>query len=61
MVYEIVVEYVIEILFLHVFELLFVYMLKSGHDVFRCRTLCHNEDIVICSKITSCLLGGGDV
>ena len=60
MVYEIVVKYEIEILSLHVFELLFVYMLRSDHDVFRCRTLYHNEDNVIYSKIASCLLEGDD-
>ena len=42
------------------FELLFVYMLRSGRDVFRCRTLCHNENIVIYSKIESWLLEGDD-
>ena len=44
-VYEIVVECVIGIVFLYVFELVFVY----------------NGDIVICSKIISYLLRGGNV
>ena len=34
--YNFFVEYWIEIVFFNIFELLFVYMLRSDHDEFRC-------------------------
>ena len=44
----------------YAFGRLFNHKLGSNHDVLHCWILCHNRDILIYTRIASCLLVGGD-